>query len=148
MIRKKVRVQVRSGRLPAESGAWHWMDRWARRQCVPGERSCEALQGELSCKVSGPLVQPLPEQEGRGLQWSPRPTGRPCLLLLHPLRLRLAASGCPVGAGRPWAGLPEIGSTWGDVMRGVVKVSVGLPPQTPALRPKAQGPRERAGPLR
>lgn len=115
---------------------------WAGGQegSVPGERPCEALQGELSCEVSGPLVQPLPEQEGRGLPWSPRPTGRPCRLLLHPPRFSLAASGCPVGAGRPGAGLPEIGSTWGDVMRGVAKVSASLPPQTPALRPKHRVP--------
>lgn len=45
-----------------------------------------------------------------------------------------------MGAGRPWAGLPEIGGTWGDVTRGVAKVSVGLPPQTPALRPKHRVP--------
>lgn len=44
-----------------------------------------------------------------------------------------------MGAGRPWAGLPGIGSTWGDVTRGVAKASARLPSQTPA-RPKHRVP--------
>lgn len=89
--------------------------------------------------VSGSCAQSLPKQEGRGLQWSPRPMGRPCLLL-HPLRLGIVRERSQGGADRPWARLPGIGSTWSDVTRGGVRASGPPPAPDPGSWPKARVP--------
>lgn len=115
-------------------------------QSVPGERSGEALQGELSCEVSGPLAQPRPEQEGRGPQRSPRPTGPPRRLLLHPLRFRLAASGARWGRaalGQASRGLVVPGLTSRGAWSGLQYAS--RPDPRPETGPRVPGGEGGAG---
>ena len=67
-----------------------------------------------SVPSQGSCAQPRPRQEGRGLSMVTPPRG-PVLPPPPPTAPPDLRARSLEGAGRPWARLPEIGSTWGDV---------------------------------
>lgn len=95
-----MREEVTSGNLPAESGTWQNLDRWARGKSAPDKRACEVLQGKPSETVLGSRSSPPGAGRVRPVMVSP--SRRPAQLLLHPRQLEVA--GAVPGRGRTAGG--------------------------------------------